>query len=279
MKLAGPSAELLENMGHTHNTLGQLDDAIACFRSALEVVRMRAQIKPGYSADEHSGGLHLGLGTTLKRQGKLDEAFAAMSEALAVFKRRFGAQDHSLVAKTLSGLAEVQILLSRPADAHASCLEAVRVFKVTCGVSPLTANALHKLGKSYVRLGRAAEALACMDESLDLHVGFDTLDLTVIIELFGEIIPLRTVMIGQLRAPPAAGGAGAGAGASAKWDLNSCFARYVAPIETGYRSLVKQSLHETDDAGAYYKCAGEYLLLAGTPDKALMFLLKVGRSV
>ena len=64
LELKPDFAEAHSNLGNALKDLGKLDKAVACYRRALE-------LKPD-SAEAHSN-----LGSALKEQGKLDEASPA----------------------------------------------------------------------------------------------------------------------------------------------------------------------------------------------------------
>jgi tetratricopeptide (TPR) repeat protein len=280
--MVGPSPELLENMGHTHNTVGEPDKAVKCFQEALEVVALRADITPGYVASDHSGGLLLGLGVSLRRMGKVREGLGKMNEALAVYKGRFGSQDHSLVAKTLSGIADAHMQLGDVSAAIGARREAVRVFKATCGVSPLTANALfalhkalwarHLLSQSKAAGGKpganpragagsvnasepgdVVESVAALDEALELHVGFDTLDVPEIFGILSSVVDVRSKLVGRPFPGPM----------DPVMTPQSGFKGYVPAVLAGVANMEAQGKHESEDAAVLYKAAGEVLVIAG----------------
>lgn len=262
--LVGPSAELLENMGHAHNTVGEHERAVACFTEALGVVRLKAQLTPGYSAEDHSGGLLLGLGVSLKRTGRLREALETMQQARDVFIARHRGKDHSLVGKALSAMAETHALLGEPKQALAAHLETVRIFRATCGVCPLTANALAALGLSLLSLGLVAAALEALDEALAQHCGFDTLDLPEMIRITDEMVRVRGALVGQpfpKRDSPVL-------------TLGRAFGPSVAPLRRGVAAMEGQGRGGSDDAAVFYKSAGEVLLLAGEKAEAKVWLGK-----
>ena len=70
MELNPDIAEVHNNLGHAFQGQGKLDDAVACYRRALE-------LKPDYAK------AHDNLGTAFQEQGKLDEAIASFRQALA----------------------------------------------------------------------------------------------------------------------------------------------------------------------------------------------------
>ncbi len=147
----------------------------------------------------------------------------------------------------------------------------MRLFKVTCGVSPLTANALVGLGKSFVAKKDNAASLKCFDEALSLHVRFDTLDMTQVVKLFQLVLDMRSKMVNQPNNEP-------GAAVGAVYTLPMLFTRYVEECDACTRSLERQGRGDTEDAAAFYKSAGEFCLLAGKIEQAVKYLTRV-RSI
>jgi len=246
-------------MGHTHNTLGEYEEALQCFDDAIQIVHIRAATIPGYVASNHLGGLYLGKATTFKRLGRYEEALKDAMAALDAFRKRFGGQDHSLIAKALTGAADIQYRLGRNDLALPLHEEAVRLFYSTCGNSPLTANAFYGLGRCHEALNNIDKALECYDDALKLHVGFDTLDMTRIVKILGRLFNLRTT---QARTVPPE---------KTLKTLTELFAPYLPTLKKGHASLIEQKREKTDDAAVYYKFCGEFLILAGLNAEAAAY--------
>ncbi len=262
--LAGPSPELLENMGHAHNAVGEHAEAVNCFLDALAAVKLRGELNKEYHAEEHMGGLLLGLGVSYKRLGRLADGLASMQEALAVYKKRFGGADHSLIAKTLSGIADVHESLQQADAAMAAREEAVRIFKATCGVSPLTANALDRLGRARVAQGDVLRGLAALDEALFLHLGFDTIDLGEVATLLMLLLEVRAQLVGKPFPTPQ----------SPALTAARAFEGYVKPLRAGLAAMEEPGRAGSEDAAVVYKSSGEIFLVAGEKEDAKKALLK-----
>jgi len=141
--LLGPSAALLENMGHAYNAVGDFNKAEMCFSKAKELIE-----RGGDEAIRTSnlGGVLLGLGLVKRHRGFAAEALPVLLQALNFYKERHQ-EDHSLVAKAATAVARAYEDLGELDKAEEHLREVVRIFRVTCGdESPLTANALSKLG-------------------------------------------------------------------------------------------------------------------------------------
>jgi tetratricopeptide (TPR) repeat protein len=260
--IVGASPELLENIGHTHNHVGEHDKALTCFKDALQIYDIREKLDPNFNRDKYVGGTLLGIGTTYKALRDYPKALDYMQQALEVYKRRTHGEDHSLIAKTLSGLGSVQTLQGAHEDAHRTHVECVRIFKVTCGLSPLTANALFDLACAAKQVGLPKEAATALDESLDMHVDFDTLDMPKIIMVANTILEVRPTLIGKPfpteRSPVLT--------------LNAAFAGYSAMLERCAANMAKQGIDADDNAAVFYKACGEILVLGGHHMEAVKML-------
>ena len=93
LELKPDYAEAYNNLGIVLKEQGKLDEAIACFRRALE-------LKPDY-AEAHSN-----LGSALKDQGKLDEAVACYRRALEL--RPDFAEAHYNLGSALEEIGDLQ---------------------------------------------------------------------------------------------------------------------------------------------------------------------------
>lgn len=181
---AGKSAVLLENIGHTHNSLGEPEKAEQCFVEALQ------RIQRGESGNK--GGLLLGLGIVKKARGDLVGSAEILDRALRHYQGLYKGVEHSLVAKSHTSVGRTfsEMLEHEKAEHH--FYEAVRIFWLTCGKSPLTANAAKKLADIKCDLKRYDDAQQLYRQALELHVGFDTLDLRAILDILNTVPSLHT---------------------------------------------------------------------------------------
>jgi len=254
-ELVGPSPELLENMGHTHNVVGEHEQALKCFQDALQIYNIREQLDPQFQRDRVVGGvlLGIGIGTTYKSMKKYEEALDYMNQALESFKRRMHGKDHSLVAKTLTGIGATQTSMQNFKGAYDTYVEAVRIFKVTCGLSPLTANSLFDVACAAKKLGKVKESVKALEESLDMHVDFDTLDMPKIIMVLNTILEVKPQLI-NTRYPDEKGPV---------LTLHEAFGLYKPMLDRCFANMTKQSIAEDDNAAVYFKACGEILVLGG----------------
>jgi len=235
--LAGRSAILLENIGHTHNSLGEVDKAEECFQEALD------RIAKGDRGNK--GGLLMGLGVAKKSRGDLKGSVEILYEALDYYLAEYKGIEHSIVAKchtsvgrSLEGLGEW-----RKAEHH--YYEAVHIFWLTCGYSPLTANAVKKLGDAKVQLGFWDDAQQLYRQSFELHASFDTLDMNAILELVSAIQRLHF----DERATKELSRPG--------------FNQYVDTIVKVNQRLEKEEAEVDVTGSVYYKLAGEIAMSGG----------------
>ena len=118
---------------------GKLDEAVACYRRALE-------LKPDF-AEAHNN-----LGLALKDQGKLDEAVACYRRALEL-KPDF-AEAHYNLGNTLNDQGKLD--------------EAVACYRRALELKPDFAEAHNNLGNALKDQGKLDEAVACYGRALEL---------------------------------------------------------------------------------------------------------------
>mmetsp|Transcript_3367 Transcript_3367/g.6467 ORF Transcript_3367/g.6467 Transcript_3367/m.6467 type:complete len:598 (+) Transcript_3367:86-1879(+) len=244
--LAGKSAILLENMGHTHNSLGETDKAEECFTEALD------RISRGDRGNK--GGLLMGLGIVKKSRGDLKGSVRVLLEALEFYKGEYKGVDHSIVAKSHTAVGRSLEALGETRKAEHHFYEAVRIFWITCGFSPLTANASKKLGELQLALGKANGAQQLLKQALELHVSFDTLDIRAIMEII-QVIPalhLKPRWAGMLAMP----------------DFN----QYVPSLKTLRDRVDRDKLKMNGDLAVLFKAAGEVALPGGAFELSIEFL-------
>ena len=122
---------------------GKLDEAVACYRRALE-------LKPDF-AEAHNN-----LGVALKDQGKLDEAVACYRRALEL-KPDF-AEAHNNLGNALKDQGKLD--------------EAVACYRRALELKPDYAEAHNNLGMALKDQGKLDEAIACYRRALELKPDF-----------------------------------------------------------------------------------------------------------
>jgi serine/threonine-protein kinase len=133
-----PGAHL--NLGLVLSEQGRYDEALACFRKAIELDSKYAQA-------------HNNLGITLKEKGLLDEAIASYRRALTLDPRN--AYAHTNLGVALKDRGQIDA-------AVASCRKAVEL-------SPKDARTHLNLGAVLLARGRLDEAIACDRKAIELN--------------------------------------------------------------------------------------------------------------
>ena len=139
LELKPDYAEAHNNLGIALKDQGKLDEAVACYRRALE-------LKPDY-AEAHNN-----LGNALKDQGKLDEAVACYRRALEL-KPDF-AEAHNNLGNALKDQGKLD--------------EAVACYRRALELKPDYAEAHNNLGIALNDQGKLDEAVACYRRALEL---------------------------------------------------------------------------------------------------------------
>jgi tetratricopeptide (TPR) repeat protein len=143
LKLKPDYAEVHNNLGAAFKTQGKLDDAIACFRRALE-------LKPD-SAEAHNN-----LGAALNDQGKPEEAVACYRRALAL--KPDYAEAHNNLGNAFKDAGKLD--------------EAVACYRRALELKPHYAEAHNNLGNAFTDQVHLDEAAACYRQALELKPGF-----------------------------------------------------------------------------------------------------------
>ena len=139
LELKPDYAEAHNNLGNALKDQGKLDEAVACYRRALE-------LKPDF-AEAHNN-----LGIALKDQGKLDEAVACYRRALEL-KPDF-AEAHNNLGNALKDQGKLD--------------EAVACYRRALELKPDFAEAHNNLGNALKDQGKLDEAVACYRRALEL---------------------------------------------------------------------------------------------------------------
>jgi Flp pilus assembly protein TadD len=127
------------NQGYGHQQQGRLDEAVACYRMALN-------LKPDCPE------AHNNLGTALAQQGLLEKAVQCFRKALG-FK-----PDYPDAYTNLGTALQQQGLLQ----------EAIACFRIALDLQPESPEAHNSLGCVLGKLGRSTEAVACYRRAIDL---------------------------------------------------------------------------------------------------------------
>ena len=136
-------AEAHFKLGVALNQLGRLDEAIDCYRRALELM-------PDF-AEAHNN-----LANALQRQGALAEAVACYRRALEL----------------KPGYAEAHNNLANALQLQGSLEEAVACYRRALELKPDYADAYNNLASALWNMGRSDDAVACCRRALDLKPGY-----------------------------------------------------------------------------------------------------------
>jgi len=176
-KLVGDHERLLENMGHTYTSIGQVDKAKDCFQRALKVIDAKVAVAADKKANEeefHIGGILLGLGMCERSLGKNKEALATLEKSYDWYKSKHQNGDNSILAKVGGHLADTLMDVGRLDEAEKHYREAVRIFTATCGeVNPLTSHAIRQLGRFLIHTNCRDEAKKMLLDELERFVKVD----------------------------------------------------------------------------------------------------------
>jgi serine/threonine-protein kinase len=129
----------LFNLGIALRTNRQLDEAIACFRKAIE-------LDPKYAM------AHRQLGLALQDQGQLDEAIASYRKAMKLDPE--SAWDHYRLGDMLKANGQLD--------------EAIALYRNVVKVDPTNAHARGDLGQALQAKGQLGEAVACYRKAIEL---------------------------------------------------------------------------------------------------------------
>lgn len=175
MKDSPPSPALLENMGHTYSSMGNLDAAKMYFKKAITAGSM------------NQGGLLLGLGLISERSGDLQGGLKQCLEALEWYESKFTGNNNesSLEAKCSLSVAKIYARLKDQTNALKYATRAVNNFRRTCGSdSPLLASALKVHGEILAKDSDQTKlAISTLQEALNIETKKDAVDMVTMMEL------------------------------------------------------------------------------------------------
>jgi len=138
IRLSSGDAESIQNLGFGLMALGRLNEAVGCFKRALE-------IKEDYTLAYNN------LGTAYKDLGQLDEAMACYDRVLEID----------------SEYAEAYCNRGVVLEEGGSLGEAVTNYRKALALQPRYAQVQNNLGNSYKSLGLLDQAIACYRQALD----------------------------------------------------------------------------------------------------------------
>jgi len=149
-----------------------LDSGIAALTTRLTTHRLATTTDPSARAR-----LYANLGYRMALAGQREEALAATTEAVDVYRRLVGVNSAAFephLALVLSNLGDRLSGLGRREEALAATTEAVDVYRRLVGVNPAAfepelARALNNLSVDLSGLGRREEALAATTEAVDVY--------------------------------------------------------------------------------------------------------------
>jgi serine/threonine-protein kinase len=138
--IGGGRAFTYAHLGEALEEKGRLDEAITCYRKAIEL-------------DPKSAGAHIKLGIALYSKGQMDEAIACLRKAIELDPKEavaHGAQGNALLAK-----GQVN--------------EAIDCYKKAIELDPKNAKAHVNLGAALFHEGQVDEAIASVRKALELE--------------------------------------------------------------------------------------------------------------
>jgi tetratricopeptide (TPR) repeat protein len=153
---------------------GQVDEAIACFKKAIEIDPKDAlahnslgailcDVKRDYDAaiacfkkaialDPKHADAHAGLGHALRNKGEVDEAIACFRKAIAVAPN--DAMGHIRLGYALERKGQVE--------------EAIACYRKAIEIEPRSARAHDSLGNALRDQGKVEEAIACYHKAIEV---------------------------------------------------------------------------------------------------------------
>ncbi len=156
-------ATILHNLGATLRQRGELEEAEAAYREAVEI---RTALRG--SGESVGSSLH-GLGTVHFSAARFPEALAAFEEALEHRRIALGA-DHPLTVSTLGNIAGTLGQMGRVEEARAGYEEVLEARRRTLGpLHPDVATALHMLALQHWQSGNVEAAETHWREAMEIR--------------------------------------------------------------------------------------------------------------
>ncbi|MEM8994983.1 MAG: protein kinase, partial [Acidobacteriota bacterium] len=161
-ELGDEKADLLHTVGSAYAGIGQFVKAEELLRAAL--VERRARGDGGALVAETMSRLV----EAMRWQGRLQDSFALVDEALALLDRQGLGDSRQGIAAVIQR-ANLLDSLGRYSDSEAAFRRAVEMAQ-SRGALDLEAVALQRFGMAQYRLGRFGRALEVLEESLEVHL-------------------------------------------------------------------------------------------------------------
>lgn len=238
----GKNAALSENIGHTYNAIGSYDDAELYFQEALRLT----QASPA-GTKHNEGGILLGLAGAQDRRGDYQKSLSTALQAYRFYKDRDGQQgwDSSLTAKAVMQVSKLHLRLGDLHAAESGAKEAAAIFIKTAGEdSPLVVGAMERLGVVLTTQGRHDEARLAFHRAYEVAAIKDAMDLVEILQLHNQLLDTHLNHVQHEGLD------------------RQAFQRYF-PVALQVAGRVRREQTQDGNAGAYYKAAGELLVLGG----------------
>lgn len=160
----GPNESIYENMALTYTRLHNNNEASICYARAILMIQQKPAEQQKFST------LLMGLSNVLNN---VEDSLTVLEASMDLLKAQYD-KPHSLMAKTLTAMGELQVQRQDLAAAEACYREAVTIFIDTCGYeTPLTSNAMTKHGEILLQLNDASAALPVFIEALKIWAKVD----------------------------------------------------------------------------------------------------------
>ena len=160
----GPNESIYENMALTYGRLHNNEEASICYARAMLLIQQKPTDKQRYST------LLMGLSSVLTNP---EDALTVLEASMDLLKAQYD-KPHSLMAKTLTAMADLHLRRQDVNAAEACYREAVTIFIDTCGYeTPLTSNAMTKHAETLLMLNQQADALQTFTNSLEIWARVD----------------------------------------------------------------------------------------------------------
>eukprot|EP00466_Bigelowiella_natans_P009849 jgi/Bigna1/88987/estExt_fgenesh1_pg.C_410135 len=240
--LVGKSAILLENMGHTHNSLGETEKAEQCFEEALD------RLSKGDKGNK--GGLLMGLGVVKKGRGDFKGSARLLYQALKFYSSSLkNGSDGKYNKPQQLSLLPGGVKRSDPLDhweiplgnrtlpgehykAEHHFYKSVRNFWLTCGYTDAKRT-----------LGHFSDAQQLYKQSLQLHSNFDTMDMRAIVDI---IYALQQLHYGKRE--------------RTKLETEAGSEQYIDSVRRIRDRIRKQKIKVDDNIAVFYKIGAELII-------------------
>ncbi|MCR9166304.1 MAG: tetratricopeptide repeat protein [Nannocystaceae bacterium] len=158
------SADAVNSLGRVHVMRGKAAEAEKAFRETLAI---RRELH-GSDAHPSLGGVHLNIASTLRRQGRLEEAEESYQAAQKIWVDAFG-PTHPDVAAVHNNLGVLYLDMERYEDSKAQSEQALRIKRALgLGVDTHELDTRSNLASALAQLGQLEEAEAERREVLSV---------------------------------------------------------------------------------------------------------------